>query len=275
MKRKIKNLFFLFFLAPALWAQNPTTECVSFRDGVEKFPLPGNGTITLNSGKTIKGEFKQGITVKLNKWQWQGKDGKLYEIKENDVQRVIFYPDMQFVDKDIEIGINISIGGKSTSNVENKNLPFNITQFDSFDKKKYYEPIILERVITEVTRKGKEKSKLMVLVNNGFDKKYKVYVDLGGHPQISFGRDFNIYSLLFGGGEMGDYYDSFRVVKQGETLSQLIKKPGLISFWLGKFRNKEFIDLFGDSPEFMSCYPKSIKRKFKYTPEYFWVYNQK
>ena len=275
MSKKIKSLLFFIGFATALLAQKPTVECVSFRDGFEKFPLPGTGEITLNSGQSIKGEFKQGMTVKLFKWQWHGKDGKLYEIKEDDVKRVVFNPDMKFVDKDIEIDVDISIGGKSATGVEDKNLPFNIPQFGSFDKEKHYKPVTLERVTTDISKKGKESSKLMVLVNNGFDQKYKVYVDLGGHKQLSFGRDFNLFSMLFGGGEMGDYYDSFRVVKQGETLSQLIKKPGGISFLLGGFRTKEFVQLFGDNPDFMACYPKSMKRKFKYTPEFFWVYNHK
>jgi hypothetical protein len=271
---KLKFLFVLFCLSSIIWAQKPTTECVAFREGFDKFPLPGKGTITLISGESIEGSFEQGMTVKMNKWQWHGKDGKLHEIKADDVARVVFYPDMKFVDKDLEVSVNISIGGKSASNVEQKNLPFNITQFSSFDKKKYYTPVILEKVITNISKKGKETSKLMLLVNNGFDQKYKVYVDLGA-KQVSFGREFSIGSLLFGGGEMGDFYTAFRVVKNGEKQSQLIKKPAGIPFLFGAFRNKEFVDLFGENQDFMGCYPKSMKRKFKYTPEFFWLYNQK
>lgn len=273
MIKRIKILSFLVGVTSTLLAQTPI-ECVSFRDGFDKFPLPGKGVITLNSGESIKGEFKQGMTIKMNKWQWHGDDGKLHEIKEKDVKRVVFSPDMKFVDKDIAIDVSISIGGKSATDVKNKNLPFNITQFDSFDKEKYYTPLILERVVTSISSKGKESSKLMVLVNNGFDSKYKVYVDLGV-KKLEFGKDFQITDLLFGGGEMGDYYDAFRVVKQGAEVSQLIKKPGKIPFLFGKFRNKEFVKLFGDNPDFMACYPKSFKRKFKYTPEFFWVYDQK
>jgi len=273
MSKRIKILLFLVGLTTTLFAQKPTVECVSFRDGFDKFPLPGTGVITLNSGESIKGEFKQGMTIKMNKWQWHGADGKLHEIKEKDVKRVVFSPDMTFVDKDIAIDVSINIGGKSASEVKNKNLPYNITQFDSFDKKKNYTPLILERVVTNISSKGKETSKLMVLVNHGFDSKYKVYVDLG-HKKSEFGKDFQLTDLLFGGGEMGDYYNSFRVVKQGVKESVLIKKPHIIPFVFGKFRNKEFVKLFGDNPDFMSCYPKSFKRKFKYTPEFFWVYDQ-
>lgn len=274
MSKRIKILSFLVGVTSTLLAQNPTVECVSFRDGFDKFPLPGKGVITLNSGESIKGEFKQGVTIKMNKWQWYGTDGKLHEIKEADVQRVVFNPDMKFVDKDIAVDVSISIGGKSATDVKNKNLPFNISQFDSFDKEKHYTPLILERVVTNISSKGKESSKLMVLVNNGFDSKYKVYVDLG-HKKSEFGKEFNLFNLLFGGGEMGDYYSSFRVTKQGTNESQIIKKPAGIPFLLGAFRNKEFVELFGENPDFMACYPKSFKRKFKYTPEFFWVYDQK
>ncbi len=274
MRKRIKILGVLIGLTSVLWAQNPTVECVSFRDGFEKFPLPGTGVITLRSGESIKGEFKQGMTIKMNKWQWHGTDGELHQIKEADVQRVVFNPDMKFVDKDIAINVGISIGGKNASDVSNKNLPFNISQFDSFNKEKYYKPLILERVVTKVSAKGKENSQLMLLVNNGFADKYKVYVSLG-HMKSEFGKDFNLFSLLFGGGEMGDYYSSFRVQKKGTRESLLIKKPGLIPFLFGSFRNKEFVELFGDNPDFMACYPKSFKRKFKYTPEFFWVYNHK
>lgn len=273
MKKQLKLFLIFFSLASTMFAQKPTAECVSFRDGVEKFPLPGKGKITLNTGKTIEGEFKQGMVIKMNKWQWHGNDGKLYEIKEKDVKRVFFYPDMKFVDKDVNITVDIKIGGNSS--VENKHLPYNISQFDSFDKKKHYEPIILERVVTKVSKEGEESSKLMVLVNNGFDEKHKIYIDLGILEKSSFGKDLSLSSMIVGGGEMGDYYSAFRVVKKGETLSRLIKKPALVSFWFGKFRNKEFVELFGDNPEFMACYPKSMKRKFKYTPEFFWVYNNK
>jgi len=91
----------------------------------------------------------------------------------------------------------------------------------------------------------------------------------------SFGQGLNPFSLLFGGGETGNYDKSFRVVKEGHPQSLLIKQPGGIAFLFGAFRNKEFVDLFSDNPDFMACYPKSFKRKFKYTPEFFWVYDQK
>ncbi|PWH85013.1 hypothetical protein [Brumimicrobium oceani] len=274
LKTSVNFLIFIL-MSSFMWAQAPTQECVSFRDGFEKFPLPGKGEITLNSGETIEGEFKQGMTIKMNKWQWHGKDGNLHEIKEVDVNRVVFYPDMQFVDQDITVDVNISIGDKNLSQVVDKDLPYDIPQFSTFDKEEHYKPVILERVITDISKKGKEKSKLMVLVNNGFDAKYKVYVDLGGARQLTFGQDVTMVSMVKGGGEMGSYYDAFRVVKQGEKMSQLIKKPGMVSFLIGGFRNKEFVQLFGDNPEFMACYPKSMKRKFKYTPEFFWVYNHK
>lgn len=272
--KKVKLLFLMLFSVTMMWGQKQSTECVAFRDGFDSFPCPGKGTIILVSGEKIEGEFKEGLTVKLMKWQWYDTKGQLHEIKPADVARVELLPDMKFVDKDVELNVNISIGGKSASEVHQKNLPFNIDQFDTFDKDKYYKPVVIEKVVTNITKKGKEKSKLMLLVNNGFDSKYKVYVDFGAKP-LSFGREFNIFSMLFGGGEMGDYYDSYRIVKVGEKESVLIKKPGGIAFLFGAFRNKEFVDFFGDSSDFMACYPRSFKRKFKYVPEFFWVYDQR
>lgn len=272
--KKINLLLLMLFSFTILWGQKPTTECVAFRDGFDKFPFPGKGTITLVSGQKIKGEFKEGLLIKMFKWQWYDTKGQLHEIKPDDVARVELLPDTKFLDKEIELNVNISIGGKSTSKVQQKNLPFNIDQFATFDRDKYYKPVVAERVVTKIGKDGKEKSKLMLLVNNGFDSKYKVYVNFGAKP-ISFGRGINLYSLLFGGGEMGDYYKSYRVVRVGEKKSMVLKKPALIPFLIGAFRNKEFVDLFGDSSDFMACYPKSFKRKFKYVPEFFWVYNQK
>lgn len=272
--KKIKLLILMVCSVSMAWAQKPTVECVAFRQGFDNFPIPGKGTITLISGESIKGEFQQGLTVKMDRWQWHGDDGQLHQIKAKDVQRVVFSPDMKFVDKDIAIHVGINIGGKSSSDIQNKNLPFNIPQFDSFNREKYYKPLILERVVTSISKKGKQNSRLMVLVNNGFDSRYKVYVDLGQKP-TSFGRGLNPFSLLFGGGETGNYYKSFWVLKKGAPQSIRIKQPAGIPFLFGAFRNKEFVDLFSDNPDFMSCYPKSFKRKFKYTPEFFWVYDQK
>ncbi len=272
--RKLQLLLGLLFLAVAAFAQKPTFECVNFREGFDKFPLPGKGTITLNSGESIEGEFRQGMVIKMNKWQWFDTAGQLHQIKEKDVQRVVFFPDPTFVDKDIEIAVNISVGGNNMENIEQKNLPFNVTQFKDFDQKKFYEPLILERVVKSVNNKGDEKSGLMVLLNNGFDSKYKVYVNLGAHSK-AFGEKVTLFNLLFGGGEMGKYYKAIRVLKVGEKESMVISEPALFSFWFGKFRNKEFVKLFGDNADFMACYPKSMKRKFKYTPEFFWVYDQK
>ncbi len=272
--KKLQILGALLLLCSMAFAQKPTTECVTFRKGFDQFPIPGKGTITMLDGTKIEGEFRQGATVLMNKWQWHDTKGQLHKIKAKEVARVDFEPDMKFVDKDIEININLSIGGKDASAVTQKNLPFNIKQFENFDQKKYYTPVIIERVVTKVNRKGKESAKLMVLVNNGFDSKYKVYVDFGA-KMSSFGRSFSVWDLFFGGTEMGDFYTAFRTVKTGENESQLIKKPGLIKFWLGGFRNKEFVELFGDNAAFMECYPKSMKRKFRYTPEFFWVYDQK
>jgi len=274
MMRKVQLIGFFMLLCTLAFAQKPNVECVKFRDGFDKFPLPGKGKITLLDGKVIPGEFRQGMTVKMNKWQWYDKKGKLHPIKAKEVARVDFYPDQKFVDKNIEVNIGISIGGKDAGKVEQKNLPFNIKQFKNFDEKKYYAPLVLERVVTSINKKGKEKAKLMVLVNNGFDHKYKVYVSLGHHMN-SFGREFSISSLIFGNTEMGDYYNAFRVLKVGEKESVLVRKPSGISFLFGGFRNKEFVKLFGDNEAFMACYPKSFKRKFKYTPEFFWVYDQK
>ncbi|MFA8435308.1 MAG: hypothetical protein ACEPOZ_12390 [Marinifilaceae bacterium] len=272
--RKVQLIGFFMLLCTLVFAQKPNVECVKFRDGFDNFPLPGKGKITLLDGKVIPGEFRQGMTVKLFKWQWYDKKGKLHQILPKQVARVDFYPDQKFVEKNIEVNIGINIGGKDACKVESKNLPFNIKQFKNFEKKKYYSPLVLERVVTQINRKGKEKAKLMVLVNNGFDHKYKVYVDLG-HHLTSFGRDFSFTNLIFGNKEMGDYYRSFRVVKVGEKKSILLRKPSGISFLFGAFRNKEFVELFGENKEFMACYPRSFKRKFKYTPEFFWVYDQK
>ncbi len=203
--KKVKLMMGLLLLGSMMFAQKPTVECVSFREGFDKFPLPGKGTITLTNGKSIPGEFRQGMTIKMMKWQWYDNSGKLHEIKEDEVQRVEFTPDEKFVDKDIEIAVNISIGGKSAGSVEQKNLPFNITQFKDFGQEKYYKPLVLERVVKSINKKGEEKADLMVLVNNGFAHKYKVYVNLGAQ-QKSFNRDASLFNLLFGGGEMGDYY---------------------------------------------------------------------
>ncbi|MCW3786963.1 hypothetical protein [Plebeiibacterium sediminum] len=274
MKRS-KIFAMLFMICSVGFSQSKDVECVKFRDGFDKFPIPGKGTITLLDGTKIKGEFKQGTLVKFDKWQWYDTKGEVHEIKKKEVERVDFYPDEKFVDKDIEININLSVGNKTTGDVGQKDLPFNIKQFKDFDQEKYYKPLILERVVKSVNGKGKESADLMLLVNNGFDSKYKVYVPLGAH-QISYGRDLNIPGMIMGiGQEMGDYYKAVRVKKVGETQSRVIKYPGGIPFLFGKFRNQEFVDLFGSNPDFMQCYPKSFKRKFKYTPEFFWVYNQK
>ncbi len=273
--KKFKFLTLLVFVSSMIFAQSKDVECVKFRNGFDKFPIPGKGTIKLLDGTEIKGEFKQGVLIKFDKWQWYDTNGKVHEIKKKDVDRVEFIPDEKFLDKDIELNINLSIGNKNLSEVEQKNLPFDIKQFKDFDQEKYYKPVILERVVKSVSGKGKEESDLMLLVNNGFDNKYKVYVSLGAH-QISYGRDLNLAGMLMGiKNEMGDYYKAIRVKKVGETKSFVVKYPGGIPFLFGKFRNKEFVDLFGSNSSFMDCYPKSFKRKFKYTPEFFWVYNQK
>ncbi len=265
----------LIMISSIVFSQSKDVECVKFREGFDKFPLPGKGTITLLDGTKIKGEFKQGMLIKFDKWQWYDTEGKVHEIKKKDVERVYFYPDEKFMDKNIEINVSLSVGNKKMEEVEQKNLPFNIKQFKDFDQEKYYKPVVLERVVKSVNNKGKENADLMLLVNNGFDSKYKVYVPLGAH-QISYGRELNIPGMIMGiGQEMGDYYKAIRVKKVGETQSSVIKYPGGIPFLFGKFRDKEFVDLFGSNQEFMQCYPKSFKRKFKYTPEFFWVYNQK
>jgi len=273
MKRIKVSLGVLLFCT-VLMAQKKDVECVTFRKGFDEFPLPGKGTITLTDGMQIPGEFRSGMVVKMDKWQWYDKKNQLHQIKKKDVKRVEFYPDKQFVDKDIEVDVSINIGGKSATDVESKNLPFNITQFKDFDTEKFYQAVVLERVVKSIGKNGDEKSDLMLLVNNGFDSKYKVYVPLGA-KQVSFGRELNIPGMLLGiGKEMGDYYKTIRVQKVGAKESVVLKNPALFSFWIGSFRNKEFVDLFGDNTRFMQeCYPKSMKRKFKYTPEFFWVYD--
>lgn len=275
MMKTFKILALLFLGSNMIFSQSKDIECVKFRDGIDKFPIPGKGTITLLDGTEVKGEFKQGVIIKFDKWQWYDTTGNIHEIKEKDVYKVEFIPDEKFIEKDIELSINLSIGNKNLSETEQKNLPFNIKQFKDFDYKKYYNPIILERVVKSVNSKGKEDSDLMLLINNGFDDKYKVYAPLGAH-QVSYGKGFNLAGMLMGvKNEMGEYYKALRVQKVGETQSFVVKYPGGIPFLFGKFRNKEFVNLFGSCSAFMDCYPNSFKRKFKYTPEFFWVYNQK
>ena len=54
------------------------------------FPLFQKESITLTDGKTIKGEFREGMLIKMFKWQWYDTKGKLHELKEGDVQKVVF-----------------------------------------------------------------------------------------------------------------------------------------------------------------------------------------
>lgn len=245
------------------YGQKSTVENIYFREGVASFPTVGKGTITLNDGTKIKGEFKKGMLVKMNKWQWHDQSGKVHQIKAKNVQRVEFIEDAQVAAarEGLNIEINIKVGSNPT--FVPKALDFPVQQFSDFDSEKHYEPIILERV----------GNKLMALVNNGFDAKYKIYVPIGVNP-IEYGTGFSFYDLLFGGGECGKYYKSLRVVntKTGELTK--LRKPALVPFWLGAFRNKTFTNLFGESEDFMNHYPVSMKRKYRYMPEFIWVYNQ-
>jgi hypothetical protein len=159
-----------------------------------------------------------------------------------------------------DISININMGAQ----VVDKHLPFQIKQFKDFDQVKYYEPIILERINDE----------LMVQVNNGFDSKYKVFVKMGQKP-IEYGKDFSLYDVIIGGGEMGEYYRTMIVQNRETKENTRLKKPGLVNFWFGAFCKKEFVTLFEDNTAFMECYPKPMKRKFQYVPEFFWVYEHK
>ena len=262
-----KTIMVAIIMVTSLFAAKPTIENVVFRDGVDKFPVVGKGRITLTSGTTIKGEFRQGMLIKMSKWQWYDTKGKLHKLKEGDVQRIELIWDKEVKKAtegpDIEININLGVGPK----IEPKNLPYNIKQFKDFDQANYYEPIILERV----------NGKLMVQVNNDFDSKLKVFVPLGIQPK-EYGYEMQVtdivFDLIFGGGQCGKKYSKLWIKKGDDVV--FVKKPGILNKLLfGKFSKKEFVTLFGDNEAFMSIYPKPGKRKFNLMPEYIWVYNQK
>jgi len=263
----MKKIFLLFMtvLSLSAFAQKPTVENMSFRNGDTKIPFPGKGTITTTAGKAIKGEFRQGMLVKMGKWQWYDTKGTLHQIKENDIQKVIFYPDQNELKKvngpDVEV--NISLGGNKS--FVPKTLEFSVAQPKDFDFVKSYEPIILERV---TFKNGK--SDLMVLVNNGFDSKIKAYVKR--NSQITeYGKEFNLYSVLFGGGESGKYYSSGLYLQKGDKLYKM-KKPALVKKWIKKpFRITDFETLFGDNKKMMSFYPDFKQRKYENLAEYVWV----
>ncbi len=265
--RRIMALIMLM-IATALFAAKPTIENVYFRDGFDKFPTVGKGTITLESGKKIKGEFRQGMVVKMGKYQFYDAQGKVHQIEPKDVKAVVFHPDekWQKAVNGPDIQININLPG-FVPKLEPKSLPYNISQFKDFDQAKNWETVYLERV----------NGQLMVEVNHGFDSKVKVFVPLGRHtadygyvPKMSE----MVHYLIFGGGEAGKEYKKMYVKKGDQVV--VVKH---LSVWgrlvMGHFTKKEFVTLFGDDKEFMDIYTKWWKRKPKYLPEYVWVYNQK
>lgn len=250
------------------FAQKSTVENICFRNGDATIPFPGKGSITLNTGENIKGEFRQGMMVKMNKWQWYDESGKLQEIKEADVKRIVFYPDQVELSKvkGPEIELNISLGGNKT--FVPQSIPFNIAQPKDFDFVKAYEPIVMDRVTF-----SNGKSTLLVLVNNGWDSKIKVYV-YPNKQQTEYGRDANLVNTFTGGGEAGAYYNGGAyLLKPDGTLYESGKDPGLLKEPLFKnFKKKRFERFFGDNEEFMALYPQK-ERKFKKLAEYVWVYN--
>jgi hypothetical protein len=275
MKRSLLALAMIMMIATVAFAAKPTIENVYFRGGHDEFPIVGKGTITLTDGTSIKGEFREGMQIKMFKWQWYDTKGKLHEIKEGDVQKVVFDWDPVWKKRALgpDIEINISLGNVGPK-IEPKNLPYNIKQFKDFDQVKYWEPIILERIPGE--------KKLMLQVNNGFDSKLKVYVPLGA-KQTEFGYGMGdgimeiIMTLIKGGGDCGKTYKVHWVVKDDKTM-KIRSKYNTISWWFGAFHKKEFEKLFGDSEEMMEIYPKhwaGKHRSAKYFPEYVWVYDHK
>lgn len=265
----MKNLLLIVFAVFSLsaFAQKPTIENMSFRNGDAKIPFPGKGTITTNKGEVIKGEFRKGMEVKMGKWQWFDTKGNLHQIKEDDIKKVVFYPDPDELKKvnGPDVQVNISLGGNKS--YVPKTLEFPVAQPKDFDFAKAYEPIILERVTFE-----NGKSDLMVLVNNGFDKKIKAYVHR--NTQIhEYGNSFSLYAMLFGGGQTGKFYASGLYMLKGNKLYKTIK-PSVFGEWINKkFKVKSFETYFGDNPKMMGFYPVKT-RKFSNLAEYVWVYDK-
>ncbi|HDR04319.1 MAG TPA: hypothetical protein ENN84_03630 [Candidatus Marinimicrobia bacterium] len=123
---------------------------------------------------------------------------------------------------------------------------------------------------------------MMLQVNNGFDKKVKVFVPIGA-KQTEYGYGLGdgimeiIMTLIKGGGDAGKNYKVVWAVK-GEDVYKIKSTYGFFNRLFGTFHKKEFVKLFGDSEEMMEIYPANWNgknRRAKYFPEYVWVYDQK
>ncbi|MFO7940707.1 MAG: hypothetical protein R6U66_13250 [Bacteroidales bacterium] len=267
MKKIITIL--LTLLAFTAFSQKATIENMAFRNGDAKIPFPGKGTITTLEGKVIKGEFRKGMMVKMNKWQWYDNNGKLHQIKKKEIKKIVFYPDPTELSKvnGPDVSVNISIG--NNAGLTPKTLQFDVEQPKDFDFTKAYEPVIMERV---EFKNGK--SRLMVLVNNGYDSKIKAYVNPNRQLK-EYGHDMSLFSLIFGGGEVGAYYNGGLYLKKGDELYKLGRKPSLFAKWIKKpFRINDFELFFGDNEKMIGFYPGFKTRKYENIAEYIWVYDR-